>query len=92
MIIGTVFNEHNYSFPGVEVRIRRGDEKKFRWDTYTDSRGEFAVRVPPGHQYVVATHVKKYADQTQNVDGTVDVQKRLSIKLEPQGHTKGTKS
>lgn len=87
-----MFNEHNYSFPGVEVRIRRGDEKKFRWDTYTDSRGEFAVRVPPGHQYVVVTHVKKYSDQTENVDSTVDVQKRLSIKLEPQGHSKGTKS
>jgi hypothetical protein len=84
-----VFNEHAYSFPGVEVRIRRGDQKKFRWDTYTDSRGEFAVRVPPGYQYVVVTHVKKYADQTQNVDSTVDVQKRLSIKLEPQSHTKG---
>jgi Carboxypeptidase regulatory-like domain len=89
LIIGTVFNEHAYSFPGVEVRIRRGDQKKFRWDTYTDSRGEFAVRVPPGYQYVVVTHVKKYADQTQNVDSTVDVQKRLSIKLEPQSHTNG---
>jgi hypothetical protein len=87
-----VFNEHNYSFPGVQVRIRRGEEKKFRWDTYTDSRGEFAVRVPPGHQYVVVTHVKKYSDQTQNVDSTVDVQKRLSIKLEPQSQKGGTKS
>jgi hypothetical protein len=93
LIIGTVFNEQNYSFPGVEVRIRRGDEKKFRWDTYTDSRGEFAVRVPPGHQYVVVTHIKKYTDQIQNVDSTVDVQKRLSIKLEPQSQTKsGAKS
>ena len=93
LIIGTVFNEHAYSFPGVEVRIRRGDQRKFRWDTYTDSRGEFAVRVPPGYQYVVVTHVKKYADQTQSVDSSVDVQKRLSIKLEPQSHTKaGAKS
>jgi Carboxypeptidase regulatory-like domain len=89
LIIGTVFNEHNYSFPGVEVRIRRGDEKKFRWNTYTDSRGEFAVRVPPGYQYVVITHVKKYPDQSENVDSTVDVQKRLSIKLAPASQAKG---
>jgi len=85
LIIGTVFNEHALSFPGVQVRIRRSGEKKFHWETYTNSRGEFAVRVPPGFDYEVVTHVKKYEDQTLSVDSKVDVQQRLSIKLEPQG-------
>jgi Carboxypeptidase regulatory-like domain len=87
LIIGTVFNENAMSFAGVQVRVRKSDEKKFRWETYTNSRGEFAVRVPPGFEYVVVTHVKKYADQAENVNAKADVQQRLSIKLEP--HTKG---
>jgi hypothetical protein len=88
LIIGTVFNENALSFPGVQVRIRRSDEKKFKWETYTNSRGEFAVRVPPGHDYEVVTHIKKYEDQKQTVDSKVDVQQRLSIKLTPQGQAK----
>jgi hypothetical protein len=88
LIIGTVFDEKTLSFPGVQVRIRRSGEKKFRWETYTNSRGEFAVRVPPGVEYEVVTHIKNYEDQKQNVDGKVDVQQRLSIKLEPRGQAK----
>jgi hypothetical protein len=70
------------------VRIRRKDEKKFRWEAYTNSRGEFAVRVPPGHNYEVVTHVKNYQDQSNGVDSNVDVQQRLSIKLEPSNPEK----
>jgi carboxypeptidase family protein len=93
LIVGTVFNENAYSFPGVQVRVRVSGEKKFRWETYTDSRGEFAVRVPPGFEYEVVTHVKKYADQTRDVNAKADVQERLSIKLEPQTQAKaGAKS
>lgn len=62
--------------------------KKFLWETYTNSRGEFAVRVPPGAQYEVQVHVKKYLDQAKNVDATVDVQQRLSIQLQPADQTK----
>ena len=85
LIIGTVFNEKALSFPGVQVRIRRSGAKKFLYETYTNSRGEFAVRVAPGYDYEVVTHIKKYEDQTRSVDSKVDVQQRLSIKLEPRG-------
>ncbi|MGB7727775.1 MAG: hypothetical protein WBL50_07070 [Candidatus Acidiferrum sp.] len=85
LIIGTVFNENALSFPGVQVRVRRSGEKKVIQQTYTNSRGEFAVRVPPGYEYEVVTHIKKYDDKIENVDSKVDVQQRLSIKLEPKG-------
>jgi hypothetical protein len=88
LIIGTIFNEHSLSFPGVQVRIRRAGEKKFFWEANTDSRGEFAARVPPGFDYEVVVHVKKYEDQTQPVSAKADVQQRLSIKLEPKGQIK----
>ena len=83
LIIGTVFDEHALSFSGVQIRIRRTGEKKYEWEAYTNARGEFAVRVPPGHDYEVLVHIKKYKDQTQSVDSKIDVQQRLSIQMEP---------
>jgi hypothetical protein len=88
LILGTVFDEKALSLPGVRVRVRRSDEKKFRWETFTNSRGEFAVRVVPGYEYEVAIHMNKYQDQTQTVDSKADVQQRLSIKLEPASQSK----
>jgi Carboxypeptidase regulatory-like domain len=68
LIRGTVFQPNALAFPAVQLRIRRASEKKFRWETYTNSRGEFAVRVPQGLQYEVVIHMKGFADQTRNVD------------------------
>ena len=94
LIVGTVFDERALSFPGVEVRIRRADEKKFRWETYTDTRGEFAVRVPEGFDYEVVVRAKHYQDQAKSVTtNNGDNQRRLSIKLEPVSPAKtGAKS
>lgn len=83
LIVGTVFNEHALAFPGVEVKIRRKGEKKFRYDTYTNSRGEFAIRVPDGIEYEVVVREKSYKEQSQAVVANMaDVQKRLSFRLE----------
>lgn len=68
LLHGTVFNEQALSFPAVEVRIRRANVKKFRWRTLTNSRGEFAVRVPQGAQYQIVVHAKGFADQERSVD------------------------
>jgi hypothetical protein len=84
LIVGTVFNEKALSFPGIAVRVRQKDEKKHHWETYTNSRGEFAVRVPEGHQYEVSVRVKKYKEVVEEVSSqNGDNQQRLSIKLEP---------
>jgi hypothetical protein len=88
LVIGTVFDEKALALPGVQVRIRQAGEKKFRWETYTNSRGEFAVRVPPGYAYEVVTHMKNYLDQSERVDSQVEVQQRLSIKLQPRIQSK----
>lgn len=83
LILGTVFDEHALALPGVEVKIRRKGEKKFRYDTYTNSRGEFAIRVPDGIEYEVVVRQKNYKEQSQGVVANMaDVQKRLSFKLE----------
>ena len=73
LIIGTVFDPKGYAFPGVELRVRRRNEKKYRWASYTNSRGEFAVRVPQGADYEVVIRAKGFADQTRALDAKTGV-------------------
>jgi len=68
LIRGTVFTEKALSFPGVQLRIRKVGEKKFRRESYTNSRGEFAVRVPQGADYEMVVRVKGYVEQTRTID------------------------
>jgi hypothetical protein len=70
LIHGTVFNDKALSLPGAQLRIRRADEKKFRWTTYTNSRGEFAIRIPPGADYEVVVQSKGFVDATQTVNAS----------------------
>jgi hypothetical protein len=52
----------------VQLRIRLAGEKKFRWESYTDSRGEFAVRVPQGSMYEMVVRMKGFEEQTRTID------------------------
>jgi len=81
---GTVFNDKGLSFPGVQLRIRRSDEKKYRWETSTASRGDFAVRVPQGSEYEMVVHAKGFADQTRIVDAKSGGNElRMVFRMEP---------
>lgn len=85
LIHGTVFTPEGLSFPAAELRIRKTTEKKFRWKTETNSRGEFAVRVKQGSQYVVLVHVKGFTEQSKTVDGTVGkLSDDLVFRMEPR--------
>lgn len=55
------------AFPGVQLRVRRASEKKFRWQTYTNSRGEFAIRVPQGAEYEMVILAKGFIEQTSAI-------------------------
>jgi carboxypeptidase family protein len=84
LIEGSVFNDKGLSFAGVQLRIRRGGEKKFRWQTTTASRGDFAVRVPQGAEYEMVVHAKGFADQTRTVDAkTGGNEERMVFRMEP---------
>jgi len=48
VIFGTVWDSDSRAVYGVHVQLRRSGEKKVRWEAYSDHRGEFAFRVPPG--------------------------------------------
>jgi hypothetical protein len=86
LIHGSVFTDKALAFPGVKLRIRRSGEKKFRWEDYTNSRGEFAMRVPQGAEYEMVVHAKGFVDQTKVVDaksGIADT--TLGFQLQPAG-------
>jgi len=61
LIFGTVWDPDGHALYAVKVKIRRADEKKVRWELYSNHTGEFAQRVPVGPgDYVVWADVKGY--------------------------------
>lgn len=68
LIRGTVYDEKSLSLSGAQLRVKRHGEKKYRWSTVTNSRGEFAIRVPPGSDYELLTQAKDFTDNVTAVD------------------------
>jgi len=61
LIFGTVWGPDGQALYGVKVKIRRADEKKARWELYSNHTGEFAQRLPAGKaDYIVWADVKGY--------------------------------
>lgn len=61
LIFGTVWSPDGRPVYGVKVKIRRADEKKARWELYSNHTGEFAQRLPVGKaDYIVWADVKDY--------------------------------
>ncbi|MDP9146054.1 MAG: carboxypeptidase-like regulatory domain-containing protein [Acidobacteriota bacterium] len=84
LIRGTVFNEKALSLPGAKLVVRRAGEKKSRGETYSNSRGEFAMRLPQGAHYEIAVEMKGFARQTRAIDakdGKAD--EKLIFRMEP---------
>ena len=90
LIHGTIFTDKALSFPGVELRIRRVGEKKFHWESYTNSRGEFAVRVPQGSNYELVVRAKGFAEQTRTVDAKNGMnEENMVFRMQPAAGGKG---
>jgi hypothetical protein len=61
LIYGTVWGPDGRPVYGVKVKIRRADQKKPKWELYSDHSGEFAQRVPVGPgDYVVWADLKDF--------------------------------
>ena len=89
LVRGTVFTQEGFALPGAELRIRRTTEKKIRWQTVSNSRGDFAVRVKMGADYEVTVRAKGFAEQSVPLDAkTGDRYKDLVFRMEHQGNKK----
>jgi hypothetical protein len=61
VIFGTVWDPDGHPLYGVKVKIRRANDKKARWELYSNHTGEFAQRLPAGKaDYIVSADVKGY--------------------------------
>jgi len=59
LIYGTVWGADDRPAVGVPITIRRSSDSKPKWKLVSDSRGEFAQRVPPGQDdYIVQADIK----------------------------------
>ena len=59
LIVGTVWGPDNRPVAGIPIKIRRATDKKPKWELVSNSRGEFAQRVPPGAQdYIIQADIK----------------------------------
>lgn len=65
LIFGTVWGPDDRPVYGVKIKIRRQEDKKARWELYSDHSGEFAQRVPAGKaDYIITADLKGF--KTQN--------------------------
>jgi hypothetical protein len=61
LIFGTVWGPDDHPMYGVKVKIRRAQDKKPKWELYSNHTGEFAQRVPAGKaDYVVWADLKDF--------------------------------
>ena len=59
LIFGTVWGPDDRPVYGVKVKIRRSDQKRAKWELYSNHSGEFAQRLPAGKaDYVVWADTK----------------------------------
>jgi Carboxypeptidase regulatory-like domain len=61
LIFGTVWGPDDRPVYGVRVKIRRADQKRAKWEIYSNHQGEFAQRLPASKaDYVVWADLKGF--------------------------------
>jgi carboxypeptidase family protein len=90
LIFGTVFTPAGFALPDARIRVRRAQEKKWRWEAASDSRGEFAVHVPREPEYEMEVSAKGFGSLTRKVDAHSGDRVDLVFRLErgPRGGKK----
>ena len=59
LIVGTVWGPDDRPVYGIKVKIRRADQRKAKWELYSNHTGEFAQRLPAGKaDYIVQADTK----------------------------------
>jgi hypothetical protein len=83
LIFATVFTDRGFSLPGARVRVRREEEKKFRWEGMSDHQGELAIRVPQGAEYEMTIEARGFKPATRKISALDDNRADLTIQMEP---------
>lgn len=84
LIFGTAYGPDDRSVYGAKIAVHPEGKKHPSWELFSDHRGEFALRVPPGPADYVITGEVEY---TPIVNGVT--QKKKKIKAETKVHIEG---
>jgi Carboxypeptidase regulatory-like domain len=84
VIFTTVFTDQGFALFGARARVRREEDKKFKWEAMSDHRGEFAIRVPQGTEYEMTIEARGFKPETRKIDTRQDNRTDLTIRMEPQ--------
>jgi hypothetical protein len=70
LIYGTVYGPDDHVVQGVRVLIRKSDANKPKYELVSDSRGEFAQRVPVGPaDYIISADPKSFPKKSEMKPG-----------------------
>jgi hypothetical protein len=83
LIFATVFSEQGFTLTGARVRVRRSDERKFRWEAVSDRRGELGIRVKQGSEYELTIEARGFKPQTRKVDAHEGNREDITLQMEP---------
>ena len=83
VIFASVFTEHGFALPGARARVRRTDERKFRWEAISDRRGELGIRVKQGAAYELMIEAHGFKAQTRKIDARGGNREDLTFQMEP---------
>ncbi len=90
LIRGTAYGPDDLPFYGARVEIHPAGKKHPSWELYSDHRGEFAQRVPPGPADYVITGEAELRDPQTNkkkrLKGEVKVHVEGEEELDPSLH------
>lgn len=82
LIVGTVWGPDDRPVYGIKVKIRRADQKKAKWELYSNHTGEFAQRLPAGKaDYVVWADTKGLKSLTGN---KLDLVSEVTVHIESE--------
>ncbi len=65
------------------MRVRRKDEKKFRWEAISDHQGELGIRVKQGAEYELTIEAHGFKPQTRSIDARDGNREDLTLQMEP---------
>ena len=85
LIFGNVFDPLGLAVSGASVEIHREKERKPRWRTQSDVRGEFAIRLPAdAARYVLTLRAPGCERETRTVEISNDERIDLVFHVRPK--------
>lgn len=87
LLVGSCFNNDGFSLPGTSIRVemQMNQEKQGKvekWQTVSDARGEFALRLPAGrHSFLIKASREGFVPLEATVSFVQDERQDIILKF-----------